>query len=284
VGLLAIIAIVLAAAFPPTHSEVRNFKYVAIVVEENRSYETVIGNPDVPYMNSLAQDYSLLANHYANIRGSVTDYLIMTSGLPLTRSNTTTEIFDVDNIFRRLIESNMTWKVYAQSLPFVGFTGYTPSGPYLKRHNPATYFTDSVSLNERINIVPSEQLAEDIANNSLPNFMLIIPDADHDAHDGSLATADSWLKSNIEPLLQNPTFQKDGLLIITWDEGNEGDERHGGGRIPTIFVGPQVKSEYKSFRFYQHEHLLRTLCEIYGFESCPGKAQQVNPINDVFRN
>jgi len=53
----------------------------------------------------------------------------------------------------------------------------------------------------------------------------------HDAHDcpggGTacsdstiLSNADQWLQNNIAPLLSNPAFQQDGLLLIWWDEGN----------------------------------------------------------------
>jgi hypothetical protein len=39
----------------------------------------------------------------------------------------------------------------------------------------------------------------------------------------------AWLQNNIAPLISSPTFQKDGLLIIVFDEAETNDSTHGGG-------------------------------------------------------
>jgi acid phosphatase len=53
-------------------------------------------------------------------------------------------------------------------------------------------------------------------------------------------------------------------LIITFDESWDTDSQHGGGHVLTIFVGPAVKKQFKSDSFYQHQSLLRTMCEAVG--------------------
>src|SRR3989442_9779554 len=52
----------------------------------------------------------------------------------------------------------------------------------------------------------------------ISNYAFVVPDLCNDAHDCSLATADAWLKTNIDPLMQSASFQQDGLLIIVFDE------------------------------------------------------------------
>jgi len=47
-----------------------------------------------------------------------------------------------------------------------------------------------------------------------PGLFLRDPQCCDDAHDCSLAVADAWLKTNIDPLINNASFQKNGLLII----------------------------------------------------------------------
>src|SRR5260370_8453039 len=68
------------------------------------------------------------------------------------------------------------------------------------------------------NLLPFTQFATDLANATLPNFSWIAPNGCDDAHDCPLSTADSWLQTNIDPLIKNPVFKKDHLLIILFYE------------------------------------------------------------------
>ena len=68
------------------------------------------------------------------------------------------------------------------------------------------------------NLVSLSQFNSDLANDQLPNFSYLVPNLLDDAHDGPLQLADAWLQQNIAPLISSPTFQKDGLLIIVFDE------------------------------------------------------------------
>jgi Phosphoesterase family len=87
------------------------------------------------------------------------------------------------------------------------------------RYQQFTYFADVVnSPSELENLVPFSQFASDLANNMLAQFSYIVPNIQDDAHNGTLNQADSWLKTNIAPLITNSTFQQDGLLVITFDE------------------------------------------------------------------
>jgi len=75
--------------------------------------------------------------------------------------------------------------------------------------------------------VPFTQFAEDLTNSNLPAYSFIVPNMLHDGHD-SLSMADSWLKTKIAPLLASSGFQKDGLLIIVFDEST--------GSLPSMAV------------------------------------------------
>jgi len=55
----------------PSNHKVPVVPHVFILVEENHSYESVIGNPAMPYTNSLAQQYSLATQYYANRHNSL---------------------------------------------------------------------------------------------------------------------------------------------------------------------------------------------------------------------
>src|SRR5439155_347303 len=101
-------------------------------------------------------------------------------------------------------------------------------------------------------LVPFTQFATDLANGTLPTFSNIVPNLCNDAHDCGLDVADSWLQTNIAPLIASPVFQQDGLLIIVFDEAG-GDNTNGGGRIVWVAVSPKAKRAYQSTTLYQNQ-------------------------------
>ena len=121
-----------------------------------------------------------------------------------------------------------------------------------------TYLSDVQNDGAQLaNVVPFTEFATDLANSSLPQFSFIVPNVEDDAHDGSLSQADAWLKTNIDPLITDPAFQSSGLLIITFDEGDQADLEHIGGHVAALLVGSAVKKGFQSVTFYQHQSTLR---------------------------
>jgi acid phosphatase len=279
--------------------QVPRSKHVYIVAEENRSYEHLVGSPYMPYLNSLLAQGATATQFYADMHGSLENYLIVTSGQYLTHNNTTLATFNVDNIERHLLTNGMTFKSYAQSLPSAGFTGLT-SGEYVKRHAPLPYYTDMANSSLIMHHVSTTELAKDIANGTLPNFAFITPDLLHDMHDcpnglnPCLQTADAWLKANIAPLLATAPFQPggDGLLIIWSDEADlSTDTRCSatvltgcGGHIVVAMVGPQVKAAYKSVTTYHQPSVLRTMLEALGTTAnFPAAASTAPDMREFFK-
>jgi acid phosphatase len=260
-------------------AQVPRSNHVYIVAEENRSYEHIVGSASMPYLNSLINKGGLATQFYANQHGSLENYFWVTAGQKITDNNSTTAVFNVDNIERHLLTSGKHFKSYAQSLPYAGYTGLYYNA-YMKRHAPLPYFTDMANSSLIMNHVSTTEMAKDIANGTLPNFAFITPDGDHDMHNcgtnlgACLWTADQWLKSNIGPLLATAPFQPggDGVLIIWADEADlSTDNRCSatvltgcGGRIVVAMIGPQVKAGYKSVTTYHHPSVLRTMLEALG--------------------
>ena len=217
-----------------------------------------------------------------------------TTGQLITSDDSFTGTVNVDNLVRELIVAGKTWKSYAESLPAVGYTG-GDAYPYLERHNPFSYFTDVRNSSvQRQNLVPFTQFATDLANNQLPVFSYIVPNAEHDAHncpDGTqkcadtlkLSTADTWLKSNISPLLSSSVFQKDGLLIIVFEEAAVSDSSHGGGHVAMLAVGPAVKAAYESSTFYQHQNTLRLVINSTEAAAAPGTSFGAADMSEFLR-
>jgi acid phosphatase len=260
-----------------------------VVVEENHSYSSVIGNSAMPYLNSLAKTYGLATAYYADTHPSIGNYLMMTTGNIITNNDSfclsSTGAYLTlanDNIVRHLMSAGKTWKSYAESMPSTGYLGCS-YGNYVKRHNPFAYFSDVAnSSTERSRLVPFTHFATDLANGTLPQFSFIIPNLMDDAHNGTLGQADTWLKTHIAPLIASSTFQNNGLLLIVFDESYDSDTAYGGGHIVMVAVGPKVKKAYRSTYHYQHQNLLKTAMEALGMSSFPGAASTAAPMSDFF--
>jgi acid phosphatase len=257
--------------------------HVFIVLEENHSYSSVVGNSSMPYFNSLANKYGLATQYYANTHPSIGNYFMLTTGSIITNNDSfcSTLPSGQDNVVRHLLTAGRTWKAYAESLPYAGYLG-CGTYPYVKRHNPLAYFSDVANSSEKYNVVPFSKFAGDLSNQRLPEYSFIVPNLLDDAHDGTLAQADSWLKTHIAPLIASSTFQKDGILIIVFDESFSTDSAHGGGHVAAVVVGPKVLSGHKSSVLYQHQNTLKTLMQALGLTTFPGSAASASPMGDFF--
>lgn len=268
--------------------------HVAIVTLENTNYADVIGNSNMPYLNSLLKTGALAANYDANTHPSLPNYFIMTTGLALTNDDGYSGNVTTDNAARSLTAAKKSWKVYAESIPSAGYLG-GDKGFYFQHHNPFTYFSDvKQSTTLTANIVPFTQFATDLKASSLPNYMFIVPDATNDAHsclDGTLTSctqrtrllrADAWLKTNIAPLLANSAFSQSGLLIITFDESAD-DITNGGGHVATVLLGTHVKPGYiGSTQAYDHRSLLSLSLNAVSVTNIPNSADSAPQMNEFF--
>jgi phosphatidylinositol-3-phosphatase len=289
--LIAAVLLLAATSF----AQVPRSNHVLVVLEENTSYSAIYNSTAMPYLNGLAKQYALATKSYGNTHPSIGNYFMLTTGTITTNSDGWTGTITGNNMARVMLTAGVSWKVYAESLPSVGYTG-GDKYPYIKHHNPFAYFSDVVNSSSlKLNIVPFTQLAIDLKNGTLPDFAFIIPNQNHNMHDcpagmssctntDKKKAADAWLKTYIAPVLANADFQKDGLLVITFDEGYASDSTKGGGHVFTTLIGPKVKRGYLgSNTTYQHQSLLRTMLAALGISSnLPGKAATAPIMSEFF--
>ena len=278
---------------PPPPAPIPQFSRVFLVVEENHSFENVIGSPAMSYLNSLASRYGLATSYYANTQPSIGNYFMLTTGQIITNDSNFSGTVSVDNIVRQLTAAGKSWKSYAESLPSVGYTGDN-AYPYVKRHNPFAYLTDVLDSPAQLNrLVPFSQFAADLANNQLPNYSYIIPNQQNNAHDcpagmpscsdaDKLAAADNWLRNNIAPLLASAVFQQNGLLIITFDESIDSDTQNGGGHVATLVISSRSRPGFQSTTLYQHQSALRLLYQALGLNNPPAAASTAPDMTEFF--
>jgi phosphatidylinositol-3-phosphatase len=252
------------------------------VVEENTNYASVIGNSSMPYLNGLAQQYGLATQYYADTHPSIGNYFMLTVGDTISNNDSYSRpLVTEDNVVRELLRAGKTWKSYAESIPNAGYTG-PDVGLYARRHNTLALVADVVNDSMQAkNLVPFSQFNTDLSQNTLPNYAFIVPNVCNDAHDCSLSTADSWLKTHIDPLIKSAQFQQDGLLIITFDE-SASDNTHRGGRVTWVTVAARAKRGYQSTTLYQHESTLRLSLKALGVTTFPNHAASAPDMGEFY--
>jgi acid phosphatase len=267
--------------------------HVALVVLENHSKSQVLGNPVMPFFNSLATQHALAANYFANTHPSIGNYFMLTTGTIITNDDNFAGLVPGDNIVRALTGAGKTWKAYMESLPGPGYVG-PDVYPYAKHHNPFAYMPDVLDSGaQTARIVPLGQLFADLRSGSLPAFSFIIPNKENDAHDcpgnapacpdnAKLAAADNWLRANIGPLINSPQFGST-VLIITFDEGVITDSANGGGQVATVLLGAGVKSGFQSTTFYQHQNTLRLILDLLKVGDHPGASDLAATMGEFFQ-
>jgi len=292
-ALCAAILLCTPALFTAANAAVPRAGNVYVVLLENTSYSQALGGSSMPWLKNLGTQYTTATNYYANTHPSIGNYFMLTTGRVISNSDGYSQAVTADNLVRRFLSAGITWKAYAQSLPYAGYTG-GDKYPYIKHHNPFAYFSDvRNSSTQKMNIVPFTQFAKDLSNSATPEFSFIIPNNQNNAHDcpkgmsscstsQKLRAADDWLKANIAPLLSSSHFQQDGLLAVVFDESSSGDKAYGGGHVAMVLAGPKVRRGYKLTNFYQHQNLLRMASEALGLTSFLGAAASASNLSSVF--
>lgn len=256
------------------------FSHVVIVAFENKEFDQVIGNPEAPTFNRLSKRYALLTNYRGAAHPSLPNYLALVSGSTQgITSDCTSCSVGAPNLVDTLERAGLTWKTYAEGLPYAGFAGPW-SGRYAKKHNPFLYFDDVVTRPSRLRrIVPLTRFARDLATHSLSDFSLVVPDLCHDMHDCSVATGDTWLRSFLRPLLGSDALGQ-GVVFVVFDEGV--GSVGGGGHVPALVLGPLVRRASSAGSAIDHYGLLRTVEDAWGLPRL-ARSATARPITGIWR-
>ena len=277
------------------------FGHVFIAEGENTTFSSSFSSSNMPYLTSLANQYGVSLHYWADTHPSIGNDLNLASGVIPTNNDSDTPSsrpLAIDNIAHEVEQAGKTWKDYVESDPNISGCGGVKSGNYIVRHDPLKYFTNI----NKANFVCFSQFATDLANNTLPNLSWLAPNGCDDAHDCSIGTFDTWLKTVITPLLASSYFQPggDGLLIITFDEDDRGGNpscttttvgQGCGGQVETVVVSARSKLAYKSMAgdpanfnsTYDEASILRTIADALGLKTSGlGAAASRVPMADFF--
>src|SRR5438132_6426003 len=207
------------AASATQSTTVPSFAHVVVVVMENTSASSIIGNTSqASYINSLAGSNAYSTNDFAITHPSLPNYLALTgaSTFGITSDCPPSSCpVNATNLMDRVEGAGLSWKAYMESMPSA--CGTTDSYPYVVKHNPFVYYNDIRTNASRCqsHVVPFTQLSTDLqSTSSLPAFSWITPNMCNDMHDCSIATGDTWLSQKIPSILSSPAFTTQNSLLI----------------------------------------------------------------------
>ncbi|OJZ70080.1 acid phosphatase [Mycobacterium paraffinicum] len=253
-----------AAAIPqPAH--------IVIVVEENRSEPSIIGNKSAPFITALAASGANMVQSFGETHPSEPNYLAMFAGstFGVTSDRCPVNAGDAPNLGSELLAAGYTFAGFAEGLPAVGSPACT-AGKYARKHVPWANFTNVPAANSLpFSAFPMGNYA------GLPTVSFVIPNNDDNMHDGSIAQADTWLNRQLSGYA-NWAVANNSLLIVTWDE----DDNSSRNQIPTVFYGAHVVPGNYPERI-NHYNLLSTIEQMYGLPKT-GYAATAQPIADIW--
>ncbi len=212
-----------------------------VVVEENHTLSQM--KSGMPYTFRLAKRFGYATHYRAISHPSLPNYIAIAAGKTY---GITDDSPPADHplagvsVFGQALARHRSATVYAQSMP--GDCATADSGPYAVRHNPWTYFSSERSQC-KAHDVPMRQFPNAVAAGRLPRVGMVVPDVNHDAHDGSLQEADAWFRSLMAQVFAGPDWRSGHLaVVLTADEG-DGSQ---GNRVLTVVIHPS-----------QHHHVVR---------------------------
>jgi phosphatidylinositol-3-phosphatase len=124
-----------------------------------------------------------------------------------------------------------------------------PTGDaYATRHDPFMYFHSIIDAPScATNVVNLNKLTSDLGSvSTTANFTFITPNLCDDGHDspcaidgqaGGLSRINTFLQNWVPQILNSPAYQKDGLLLITFDESDTSQVAVAGGVETVVFNG-----------------------------------------------
>lgn len=155
--------------------------------------------------------------------------------------------------------------------PYYGTTQYN----YAVKHNPMAFFADSAARN----VYPLSQFITDLNSNTVARYNWITPNQYNDAHSSltggftyqgvhytgdqsAIAVGDNFLSQIVPQIMATPAYQQNGVIIIWWDETENGDGTNR--TIPEIVISPLAKGNaYASMIPMNHSSDIKTTEEIF---------------------
>jgi hypothetical protein len=262
-------------AYTSPSRAVTSFSHVFVVVMENLEYQSALATPGFA---ALAHRYAYVTDSYAASHPSLPNYLALTAGSTLgVTSDCLICYVDAPNLAEQLSAKHISWAAYFEDVSQPCYLG-TSYGEYAAKHNPFRYFAD-IRSSARLcaHLLPYADLAPALRRppSEVPRFVWVTPNTCDDGHDCSPASAATWLSSLVTQVTATAAWRDGGVLIVTWDEGSDGDTSSiapsgkvggsgGGGHVLTLVITPDLRRGTVISRPFSHYGVLATVERDFG--------------------
>lgn len=240
---------------PPVH--------IFLIVMENRSYSQAIAGS---YTAQLAAKYGVATRYRGITHPSLPNYLAMTSGSTWGVTDDGFHSLPAGGLGTQMTNAGIVWRAYMEGM---GADCLSNGNGYALKHDPFPYYGSACPPQ----VVPFTQFATDMQGDT-PQFVWITPNQCHSGHDCSTATADAWLADIVPTILATGAWQTDGVLFITWDEGEDSVNS-----VLTLVIRPTMVN-HTSDRPYNHYSLLATIEYQFGLGYL-GAAKDASAMSDL---
>lgn len=245
---------------PPLETQIPPAEHIVVVIFENKAVGEIVDTSAAPYLNELKNDdqSAFFINSYSMGHPSQPNYIYFFSGdnQGIYNNEKPPFHFTTPNLGAELLDKGLTFKTYAEGLPYPGYDGDS-SGTYARKHNPAANWTGKhLNQFDSLLIRPFSEFPQDF--DDLPTVSFVIPDMQHSMHDASIQTGDTWLEENLSDYIQYAKTHN-SLCIITFDETSYAVTDN---KIYTVFIGKKIiPGEYSEA--ISHISILRTIEDMY---------------------
>jgi acid phosphatase len=235
-------------------------------MEENHSAAEALAQ--MPTLAGYANTYGRAAQYFAITHPSLPNYVAIWSG--------STQGLSSDcvpgpgcapagpTVWSQTLAAGETAKAYQEAMTSNCQTA--SAGTYAAKHGPWPYFADPADVagctadDVPLGTTTGGNLLADVDQGHLPVTGEITPDVDDDAHNGTLAEADSWLGQWLPVIMAGPDFLAGRLtIIVTFDE----DDSSEGNQVPFVVIDPRLSHVVVNGTF-NHYSLTRWLEENAG--------------------
>jgi hypothetical protein len=220
---------------------------------ENHAADHVIGDPNTPYITSLASTYGVASNYYGVTHSSEPNYIAATSGDNWWNFNDNGwyagNQYPHTNIVDELAAKHIPLAAYMDGMPSAGYLPdswpTTGSALYQSKHNPFILYNDVRLNSSRVDeIKPYTAMAADLNGPRPPRYVWISPDLCNDMHGGVYtaiaghpetpcpysnvagdandealkAKADAFVKGAVQTIMSSRAWTGNSVIFVVGDE------------------------------------------------------------------
>lgn len=301
----------------PPASIVGELDHVFLVYMENKGYDSIVGSPNAPFLNSLINGYGFANNYYAITHPSLPNYYAMVGGTDFGKTYNCPDVCidDPDALVFNIDNAGKTWRGYAQSmtpgqplvsqgdystdqLPFPAFAGIGDNQEYAEAHlfpldQMAVDFESAETTPNFVWFAANESFNGEGPVDGLSGILHFLAGQLNPKHQYNVPALDQFLSETV-PVVMNSAVWNDptlkSALIVTFDEDNNnitlgiGNE---GNHIVTVVIpspGAVALGGMRDGAFIvtdrlDHFSTLRTIEEALGLPTMTNNDKYALPLN-----